>query len=164
MRDRPLDCSWGETILGIHGGAETMRDRPQEYFGRDGDAKRPSSTSFMADGDMERPFCRKFFAGRRLISERRCEDFVLQKVHVRSVRQRDNKVHGETETRRVHPLEGLWRDQDAKIPSSGKFMAGRKQKRLSSRMFVADRRPRETLLEKVHDGMETMRDLSRRDF
>jgi hypothetical protein len=104
MRDRPLDCSWGETILGAHGGVETMRDRPLENFGLD----------FMADGEAERPFFRKLFAGRRPISrrfmvKRRCGDTVLQKVHVRSVRQRycPNKVHGETEKRRVHPLEGL---------------------------------------------------------
>jgi hypothetical protein len=95
MRDRPLDCSWGETILGAHGGTDTMRDRPLEKSGRDvGDTKRPFSTSFMADGDMERPFFRKLFAGRRPISrifvvERICEDTILQKVHVRYVRQRD---------------------------------------------------------------------------
>jgi hypothetical protein len=45
----------------VHGGREMTRDC-------DGDAKRPSSTSFMADGDRERSFFRKLFAGRRPIS------------------------------------------------------------------------------------------------
>jgi hypothetical protein len=32
MRDRPLDCSWGETILGAHGWAETMRNPSSRKF------------------------------------------------------------------------------------------------------------------------------------